>query len=230
MRLQTSRAGSKVSAIDEPTAKRAKHSSDETGRKSKSAEVPTIQPGERLSDFAVRLHHALPISGLVRKANNVAGVKERQTRMEKKLQKMQAQWRIEEARLQEKEAEARELAEEEEDEKALLYDGGASLLHPHRRKSKRTPLVTEDADEDDPWAVLEATRQKPQGLHDVVQAPPQFKSVPKEKFKVRNGAKVAVSDIPNSAGSLRRREELGEARKSIIEGYRRMMEGKHRHS
>jgi hypothetical protein len=60
------------------------------------------------------------------------------------------------------------------------------------------------------------------GLNDVVQAPPTFTKVPKDKFKVR-GARVEVEDVPKASGSLRRREELGSVRRSVVEGYRAMM-------
>jgi hypothetical protein len=55
-----------------------------------------------------------------------------------------------------------------------------------------------------------------------VQAPPTFSRVPKEKFRTL-GARVEVDDVPKASGSLRRREELGELRKSVVEGYRAMM-------
>ena len=60
------------------------------------------------------------------------------------------------------------------------------------------------------------------GLNDVVQAPPAFTKVPKEKFQVR-GARVEVENVPRASGSLRKREELGSVRRSIVEGYRQMM-------
>ena len=84
-----------------------------------------------------------------------------------------------------------------------------------------------DEDEDDPWAVLKSKREAPKGLHDVVQAPPSMNVVPKEKFKVRNGAKVSVANVPGASGmkSLKQREELSEARKEVIERYRAMMKG-----
>jgi hypothetical protein len=46
--------------------------------------------------------------------------------------------------------------------------------------------------------------------------------IPREKFKVKNGARADVADVPNAAGSLARREELGAERKNIIEAYRLM--------
>ncbi|KAJ9637681.1 hypothetical protein H2201_006806 [Coniosporium apollinis] len=192
-----------------------------------SVEMPKILPGERMSDFAARVDQALPVSGLARKGGNVAGVKERQTKTEKRLQKMYAEWRRDEARIREKEEEARELAEEEDDEQAVIFEDKTAELPAKGKKGKRKRLIGEQRDgDDDPWAVLQASREQPKGLHDVAQAPPQFKSLPTEKFKVRNGAKVSVGDVPNAAGSLRRREELGEARKSIIEQYRKLMESK----
>ena len=66
--------------------------------------------------------------------------------------------------------------------------------------------------------MLKQRREAPKGLHDVVQAPPKFGRLPKVLFK---GAKVG--DVPKAAGSLRRREELGETRAEIIKSYRSMM-------
>ena len=77
--------------------------------------------------------------------------------------------------------------------------------------------------DDDPWAaVAKARNEGPRSLNDVVQAPPQFSKLPREKFKVRR-ARVNVEDVPKASGSLRRREELVEVRKSVVEGYRQMM-------
>ena len=185
--------------------------------------TPKILPGERLADFAARVDQALPVGRLAHKGKHVDGIKDRETQHNKRLRKMQAAWRKEEARVREKEIEAREQAEEEEDERNALFEDKTLDLHARQGKGKRRS--TADGDEDDPWAVL-ARREQPKGLHDVAQAPPQFKRLPKQKFKVRNGAMVDVIDIPNAAGSLRRREALGETRKNIIESYRTMMESK----
>ncbi|OCL03935.1 hypothetical protein AOQ84DRAFT_226732 [Glonium stellatum] len=186
--------------------------------------IPKIMPGERMSDFAARVNQALPISGLARKGKIMDGIKERMTKHEKKLRKLQEGWRKEEARIREKEEEKRELAEEEQDELEAMWEDKTSEIPIKGRKGKRRRLIGEQADNDgDPWEALKASREQPKGLHDVVQEPPQFTRIPKEKFKVKNGARVQVSDVPNAAGSLRRREELGEARKSIIESYRKLM-------
>lgn len=195
----------------------------------RAVDIPKILPGERLGDYAARVDHALPIAGLARSGKvKVEGMKERQTRMEKRLHRMYADWRAEEARLKEKEEEAREKQEEEDEEQEAKY--GSQVFEgfdgPGRKSKKRRRKVigeTGGVDDDDPWAELKVKREGRRGLHDVVQAPPVFKAVPKEKFKVRNGAKVNVVDVPNKAGSLKKREELGEARREVIERYRAMM-------
>jgi hypothetical protein len=60
----------------------------------------------------------------------------------------------------------------------------------------------------------------------VVTAPPTFDRVPREVFKVKNGARVNVGNVPTSAGSLMRREQLGEERMTIIDTYRKLMAAK----
>lgn len=183
-----------------------------------------IMPGEKLADFAARVNQALPLGGLTRKGKYKEGPKERQTKTEKRLHKMYAEWREEEAKRKEKLEELQEKQEEEDEEKEAEYGGQRVDFPDSGRKAKRKRMVGEvdDAD-DDPWAVLKTRREAPKGLNDVVQAPPTLKVIPKEKFKVRNGAKVNVANVPGAAGSLRRREELGEARKEVIERYRAMM-------
>jgi hypothetical protein len=193
-------------------------------------EIPKILPGERLADYAARVDQALPVGGLARrgKGPKIEGMKERQTRTEKRLHKMYAEWREEEARIQERKEEEEELAEEAEEEKAAQYGSEYVTLTQRNRKRKRAIGEAKDIgdDDDDPWKVLKEKREKPKGLHDVVQAPPEIKVVPKEKFKVKNQARVDVANVPGKAGSLKRREELGEARREVIERYRAMMRGK----
>jgi hypothetical protein len=190
-----------------------------------TAEIPKIFPGERLGDFAARVDQALPVTGLARKGKvNIEGLKERQTKTEKRLHKLYASWREDEARRKEKEEERREL-EEEADEERQAEMGGQRLEFPaSKRNTKRKRMVGEVADgDDDPWAELKSRRDERRGLNDIVQAPPSFKAVPKEKFKVKNNAKVDVADVPRDAGSLKKREELSAARKEVIERYRAMM-------
>jgi hypothetical protein len=96
-----------------------------------------------------------------------------------------------------------------------------------KNKGKRKLVAGEvDDREEDPWEALRKKREQRKGLHDVVQEPPTFDRVPREIFKVKNGAKVNVGNVPNAAGSLRRREELGEQRQTIIDTYRKLMAAK----
>lgn len=199
--------------------------------------IPKIQPGERMSEFAARVDVALPVSGLIgkgqRKGKDPLGLKVKQTKLERRMQKMQKEWREVEAKRKERLEEAEEEAEEEEGEpRPGLTAAYGSGMKNSKKAKRRKVLGEESGDDDDPWAVVKAARNEKAnglvGLHDVVQAPPQFTKVPQEKFRVKNGAKVDVADVPTTAGSLRRREELGEARRSIVEGYRKMMQGKRR--
>ncbi|KAI9870366.1 MAG: hypothetical protein M1830_004334, partial [Pleopsidium flavum] len=199
--------------------------------------VPKIQPGERMSEFAARVDAALPVSGLIGKGpsgrKHPLGLKGKQTKMERKMQKMQKEWREIEAKRKERVEEMREEAEEEDEEERGRLSASQALGRRKSKKPKRLNVVGEEGDnDDDPWAAVKAARNEKSnglvGLHDVVQAPPQITKAPKEKFRVANGAKVDVTDVPTAAGSLRRREELGEARRSIVEGYRIMMQGKRR--
>lgn len=239
--MQRQAGGKQTSGLDNGesrAAKRKKQKTEEDGSKvkrsvnatepapSETTEQLKILPGERLADFAARVNQAMPVAGLTRKGKHVEGMNERQTRTEKRLHKMYAEWREEEAKRREKLEELQEQQEEHDDENEAEL-GGQSIKFPESgRKARRKRMVGEvDDDDEDPWAVLKSKREAPKGLHDVVQAPPTIKTVPKEKFKVRNGAKIDVSNIPAAAGSLKRREELGEARKEVIERYRALMKG-----
>lgn len=190
------------------------------------SEAPRLLPGERLADFSARVNQALPVGGLARKGKvKIEGVKERRTRTEKRLHKMYAEWRKEDTRRKEKEEEQAEQAEEDAEDRLADY-GGQSLKLPAGRRAKRKKAIGESGEtEEDPWAVLKSKREAPKGLHDVAQAPPEFKVAPKEKLHVRNGARVDVANVPVAAGSLKKREELSKARGEVIERYRAMMKG-----
>jgi hypothetical protein len=187
-------------------------------------ETLKIQPGEKLSDFAIRVDQALPLSGISAKGKKVEGLKERRTKHDKRLLKLQSGWREEEAKIREKEEEKREIAEEEWEEKLAGMDREARAVmlaveKQGKSKKKKGKLIGEvDEDDDDPWAVLKEKREKPKGVFDVVQAPPTFKKIPREIFK-----ESRAKDVPKGAGSLRRREELGQTRADIIAGYRAIM-------
>ncbi|KXT14021.1 hypothetical protein AC579_10032 [Pseudocercospora musae] len=215
-------------------ARKSKKKSRQTTEQEITASVPQLEfaeklkilPGERLSEFAARVNQSLPVGGLSRKGKAVEGEKQRQTKTEKRLHRMYAEWREQDAKRKEKEEEFKEEQEERDEELQTEYGGQSIRLEPEGKKAKRKRMLTEAGDKEDPWAVLKTKREAPKGLHDVVQAPPELKVVPKEKFKVRDGAKIEVANVPGKSGSLKRREELGEARKEVIERYRAMMKGK----
>jgi len=205
--------------------------STDSGKKNAAPKIPNILPGERLSDFSARVDQALPVAGLAKRGKKVEGIRDhRITKHERRLKRLQEEWRKEDKRLREKAEEQRELAEEVEAEERDLWDDRTGDL-PARKgkkgKRKRIPgeLVNGKDDNDDPWAVLQE-REKPIALHDVVQAPPVFNVLPKEKFKIKSGARADVTNVPNKAGSLKRREDLGETRKDIIARYRQIMSEK----
>lgn len=221
--------------------KKQKHSEGEStaGAKSGSTKlqpeetgVPTIKPGERLSDFAVRVDNALPLGGLIktggRGVKDPLGLKVPQTKTEKKMHRIYAEWRERDHKIKERRQEALELAEEANGEGLgfILKADMEAATRRGKKKSNRGKRVfgeIDDKDSGDPWdAVKRARNEGPKRPSDVAQAPPQFTKVPKEKFKVR-GARVDVEDVPKAAGSLRRREELGDIRRNIVERYRQMM-------
>lgn len=184
--------------------------------------APTIQPHEPLSSFSARVDAALPFSGLTKKGGGKEG-RERQTKMEKKMQRMYKEWREEDKRLKQKrEEEADEKIGEEGMEEKLAKKKGK------RKSSKRRSGggdKREDVDEndEDPWAHIKAKRIEDigtgalVGLHDVVLAPPTFSKVPKGKENFNIGKRE---------GGLKRQVELTEARRSVVEGYRQMMSEK----
>lgn len=192
-------------------------------------ETLKIQPNESLADFRARVDAALPLSGITRTSKKLAGVPDhRVTKHERKLKRLQKGWREEEARIREKELEERELAEEEEDEQAALWGETNSPPPPSGKKGKgkkKRKLVAGEVDNnsEDEFEALKRKREERKGLHDVVSAPPTFTKVPREIFKVRDGAGARVGDVRRDVGSLKRREELGEERRGVVERYREVM-------
>ena len=200
----------------------------------KEAEVPTIKPGEKLSDFAARVDVALPLGGLINKTvrdgKDPLGLKVRRSKKERKLHKLYAHWREEDKKIKERREEDLELVEEREMENEAVdaaagFSGGRP---PGKRKAtKKGRLLGESAEkEEDPWEQLKRKRGESKiGLHDVAQAPPELKKIMSSSVLVR-GAAVEAGSIPKSAGSLRRREELQGVREDVMASYRRMMEEK----
>ncbi|KAJ4356674.1 uncharacterized protein N0V89_004710 [Didymosphaeria variabile] len=191
-----------------------------------------IMPGESLSEFRQRVNQALPLSGISKTGKKTPGLGDhRVTKHERHLKRLQEGWRKEEARIRDKEQEAAELAEEERDELDAMWEDKTAELpsaaggKKKKAKKGKKKLVVGEVDDkgEDEWEALRRKREERKGLHDVVLEPPSFKKVPREIFKVKGGAKVNVGNVPNAAGSLRKREELGEERQGIIETYRKIM-------
>jgi hypothetical protein len=199
-------------------AKTTKSAKDVAKEAEKAAAMPKIQPGERMSDYNARVDQAIKVSGLIQKGKAVEGIKERRTKKEKQMHKLYKSWREEEEKIQEQKEEAREKQEEIDEENAAKYGEEVAF-----QGGKRSRAIGESNEkEEDIWAELKAKRGGKTKLNDVVQAPPELVKV-REKFKPIRGAKVDVSNVPVASGSLKKREELGDARREVIERYRAMM-------
>ena len=235
-------------ALDDGSVQKGKKRKHEAGhlidRTSKAKDVPIataeaaslnlpdmkILPGERLAEFSARVDQALPIAGLRSRGQTpsvkIPGAKgeERKTKHNRRLERMQKQWREEESRRKEKLEEQMEHEEEKREEHQLLWDGVRSGARKKRKRNGKKGAIDEG---EDPWAELEERRRdsRQKSLQDVVQAPPELKGV-KGGHKDHGLAGVNVSNVPGSIGSLRKREEMGLARKNVIDQYRKMMAGR----
>ncbi|KAI0532838.1 hypothetical protein GGR58DRAFT_517414 [Xylaria digitata] len=217
---------------DQPRGAKGKKRSTEQQAKSTEAqaqaqakpaatEIPTIRPGERMSEFSARVDAALPLAGLVNKSmtgnKDPLGLKVWRTNKERKMHRMYDEWReqdrkIKEKREEELELEAERELEEEENGVSWKLNIGNQLSGKRKKKNK---------DDDDPWAILKKKRDETRpGLRDVAAAPPELTAKPSKQPLVR-GAAVQVNDIPKAAGSLKRREELQAARNDIVAAYRK---------
>ena len=201
-------------------------------------------PGEPASAFSARVNAALPIFALRKRQpkNLVPGLKERETKLEKRMRRMRAQWWEEEKALKEK----REEEEEEMRERIEKMGGGMVVddvigMPGKKRKGKKGGGV-EGAEEGDIWAQVGKKRQDAEGVprsanvsdaqsqdikgsgglvgvHDVVSTPPRFSSGVKAKMK----AAAAKANGRVAEGGLKKQVELEQARYRTIEGYRAMM-------
>lgn len=209
-------------------------------------------PGESASAFSARVNAALPILALRNRQskNSVPGLKERETKLEKRKKRMRAQWWEEEKKINEKIEEA----EEEMREKIESMGGGAYVDYinaPRAKKRKGKKRASgedgEVEDEGDIWAQIGKKTYSAEdpapaptiatiygkaaeetkgliGVHDVVSAPPKFSKNLTAKMKDA-GFK---SNKGKAEGGLKRKVELGQARRQVIEGYRAIMKDKGR--
>ncbi|KND93863.1 hypothetical protein TOPH_01716 [Tolypocladium ophioglossoides CBS 100239] len=199
-----------------------------------SPEAPRIRPGEDLRSFATRVDAALPMAGLTKKTKakdgkDEIGLKVQRTRKDRKMHKLYDQWREEERRIQEKREEELELEAERDldnDAAGILsssaFKGEMDEAAGKKKGRRRRGKVTED--DEDPWLELKRKRAEAKvGLHDVAQAPPELHKKLRQQLRVGDVA-VDVDNIPKSAGSLRRREELQAVRDDVVEVYRKIRE------
>ena len=201
-----------------------------TAIESTSLQKPAILPGESLRDYSARVDAAIPVAGLAKgrhrttELKDLKGLERRQTKAERKMQRMQKQWREEEARRKAKRDEEREEAEKMESGDEVTIHARQKTKKGKRGKSKMGGDVRADEDEEDPWAAVAKKRMDTSaaeggglvGLHDVVLAPPKLAKLREEKLKVGEGS-------GGMGVGLKRQAELSETRRRVVEGYRAMM-------
>ncbi|EXJ78633.1 hypothetical protein A1O1_09034 [Capronia coronata CBS 617.96] len=155
-----------------------------------------ILPGERLSEFAARVNQSLPLSSIPKQTTRVAKIpglenlKTPLTKHNKRLARLQSEWRATEARLRAKlEDESEELADQREEDEIVWLGAGIDKNAGSKKKKKgKKGKYGNDDDDVDPWKQLERKRSeegelgRQRNLQDVVQAPPVLKGV-KNIFK-----------------------------------------------
>lgn len=234
----------KRDAIDgskEESMGKKKSLSASAGETATGSDNPKILPGEKLSDFAARVDRELPLSAMKRSSkptvSDMPDIREAKlTKHERRLRRLQRQWREEEERIKEREREEMEEREANMDDQIQLWKQWEAEAGKRKKKGTATKKNRgeeqgqNDGDPDsddgnpDPWAKLNNPDRvnQPVNPFDVAQAPPQLTKL-KGKFKVRGGARVDVANVPAAVGSLRRREELASERRDVVEEYRRLM-------
>ena len=187
-------------------------------------------PGESASAFSSRVNAALPIiSARNRQSKNLThGLKERDTKLEKKMKRMRAQWWEEDRRIKDK----REENEEEMREKLEKLGGGVLLEDTVSSRKKRRRGRTDMDEECDIWAQVgkknpdQGSENRPSanaavavsngisnrskglvGLHDVVSAPPRFSNTLKAKLS----ASMPHRNVGHNEGGLKRQIELSQS-------------------
>jgi hypothetical protein len=191
------------------------------------AEELKIRPGEDLRAFAQRVDASLPVSGLTKKTTikdgkDEQGFKVYRTRKERNMHKLYAQWREEERKIQEqKEEEADEAIGLELDEDPT---GAAAIARATLNEATGKRARRKGGKVDDPWEELKKKRAEAKiAVHDQAQAPPELNKNMTKQIKIKD-ATADVGNIPKAAGSLKRREELQEARADVLEAYRKIRE------
>ena len=146
-----------------------------------------IKPGERLQDFALRVDQTLPLSGVPKHSTKetlrIPGLKSNQnlTKHNKKLLRLQSQWREEEKRRREKGEEREDEMEDQKEEDGLLW----TSVHDQQSSKKGKRMKRGGVDEGDIWKVLEKKNEgqgKALTAGQMVQQPPKLGKL-KNMFK-----------------------------------------------
>ncbi|KIW21171.1 hypothetical protein PV08_01751 [Exophiala spinifera] len=178
-----------------------------------------ILPGERLSEFAARVDQSLPLTSVPRhqtRINKIPGlekIKTPLTKHNKRLARLQSEWRNAEAkRRAAQEEEDEELADRREEDDLLWLGAGVDKDRLRRSglggggKKKNKDKKKHDPDDVDPWKQLERKRReegelRQKNLQDVVLAPPVLKSV-KNIFKDKGERSVRAEKIGTVSGVI----------------------------
>ena len=156
-----------------------------------------IKPGERLQDFALRVDQTLPLSSVpkhsTRETVNIPQLKSQQnlTKHNKKLLRLQSQWREEEKRRKDKGEEREDELQDQKEEDSLLW----SSVHGQQSSKKGKKMKAGGVDERDIWKVLEKKDEGPGKMNvltasQMVQEPPKLGRL-KNIFKEPGGRPVA---------------------------------------
>ena len=166
-------------------------------RSKTDSDLPKIKPGETLAQYGIRIDQALPLSSLPKTNINPnttmpADLIEKEkkakamTKHNKRLLRLQTDWRKTEAKLKDKEAEEAEENVEKIEQDKLLWDEVKTT----GKKGKKKVV------DDDPWRELEKKRRMEEGrkrgsgfaltAKDQVQAPPEFNVKKLNPFKQKH--------------------------------------------
>ncbi|EXJ55970.1 hypothetical protein A1O7_08901 [Cladophialophora yegresii CBS 114405] len=156
-----------------------------------------IKPGETLSSFSARVDQSLPLTSVPKhksKLTQIAGLEKIKTPLSKhnkRLARMQKEWRNTEQKLRAKEEElADELAEKRDEDQLVWLGAGVDPSNPLGKKRRKKGGAGKDVNDADPWKILEKKRReegelRQRSLQDVVTAPPVLKPL-KNIFKVKS--------------------------------------------
>ena len=158
-----------------------------------------ILPGERLSDFSLRVDQSLPLTSIpkpsTKSSDKALGLKKNLTKHNKRLARMQSEWRNTEAKLKAREEDEDGEREEQKEEEGWLWMDVEAVRSDRKGRKKRRG--DGEVDGGDIWKVLERKRREAGerkvgvGVGEMVKAPPVLKGV-RDIFKVKVDARRAV--------------------------------------